>query len=125
MQVLAQKSSKKESKLDQNSNANLASKSADRHLASANRHFLNADWPKSSAWPGDPLIEIKPVFFRFLEIRTCSNSYLISFSLSILTSINRGKKIKIKGSSFLTFLFPLCYRCSSGFCFRNFFFVSK
>ena len=51
------------------------------HMASADRHFLNADWPKLSAQPGDFLIKIKSIFFNFLEIRMHSDSYLVSFSL--------------------------------------------
>ena len=53
------------------------------HMASADRHFPSADWPKLSAQPGDFLLKIKPLKKkkRFLEIRTRSNSYLISFSL--------------------------------------------
>ena len=86
---------KKESKLDQNSNASLAPKRACRHSWSADCHMASADWPKSSTWPGDPLLKIKPIFFRFLEIRTCVPICIWSLSayfLSIPTFINRGKK---------------------------------
>ena len=72
---------KKESKLDQNSNADLAPKRAIWHSWSVDQHMASANWPKCSTQPRNFLIEIKPIFFRFLEIRTCSNSYLISFSL--------------------------------------------
>ena len=65
---------KKKSKSNQNSNAGLAPKRA-------YQHFPSADWPKYVARLGDLLIEIKPIFFNFLEIKTHSNSYLISFSL--------------------------------------------
>ena len=96
--IPAQKSSKRESKLDQNSNVDLAPKRAIRHSWSAN-------WPKLLAWPEDPLIKIKPIFFDFLEIRTCSNSYLISLFLSILTSINRGNKLELRARWFLKYSF--------------------
>ena len=72
MQFLAKKSSKNESKSNKNSKAGLAPKRACRHFPSAN-------WPKCLARFGNLLIEIKPIFFEFLEIRTHSNSYLISF----------------------------------------------
>ena len=65
---------KNESKSDQNSNVGLAPKRACQHSWSA-------DWPKCSAQPENFLIEIKPIIFDFFEIRTHSNSYLISFSL--------------------------------------------
>ena len=91
--------------MDQNSNAYLApmravwhSWSADQLMASADRHFLNADWPKLSAQPGDFLIKIKPIFFNFLEIRTRFNSYMISFSIPIF--INRGNKLEIRALLF-------------------------
>ena len=63
---------RKESKLDQNSNADSTPKRAIWQSWSAN-------WPKLLAQPGDSLIEIKPIFNNFLEIRTRSNLYLISF----------------------------------------------
>ena len=81
MKFLAKKSSKNESNLDQNSNADLAPKRAIQHTESVDQHMASADWPKCLAQPVDPLIKTKPMFFDFLEIRTCSNSYLISFSL--------------------------------------------
>ena len=46
MQFLAQKSSKKESKMDQNSNTGPTPKKA-------NRYFSSADWHKLEAWPED------------------------------------------------------------------------
>ena len=64
-----------------------------QHMAGADRHFLSTNWPKFSARPGDFLIEIKLIFFDFLEIRMHSNLYLISFSIP--TSINRGNKSEI------------------------------
>ena len=86
--ISGQKSSKKESKSDQNSNASLAPKracwhswSVDQHMVSANRHIPSADWPKFSTRPVNVLIEIKPIFFDFLGIRMRSNSYMISFNL--------------------------------------------
>ena len=101
MQFPVQKSFKKESKLGQNSNADLTPKraiwhswSADWHMASADRYFPSVDWPKFSAKPRDFLIEIKPIFFNFLEIRMCSNSYMISFSIP--NSINRRNKSEIE-----------------------------
>ena len=113
MRFSAKKSSKIKSKLDLNSNASSAPKSAirhswsadqhmasvDRHSPSANQNLLSADWPKLVAQSGDPLIGIKPIFFEILEIRTHSNSYLISF-LSILTSINRGEKSELRALLF-------------------------
>ena len=92
MQFPAKKSSKRESKLNQNSNVDLAPKRAIQHSPSANWHFPNADWPKLLAQLKDLPIEIKPIFFNFLEIRTRSNSYLIIQLIfqSIPTSINRG-----------------------------------
>ena len=62
---MAKKILKKESKLDKNSNVDLAPirlswsvdwhmESADQHMASVDRHFQSTDWPKSSTWPEDP-----------------------------------------------------------------------
>ena len=88
----------------------LAPKRACQHFWSADQHFPSANWPKHSAWPRDPLIEIEPIVFDFLEIRTCSNSYPISFSL-LLKNPNlykqRKKKIIIRGYSLLTSILPL------------------
>ena len=70
---------KKESKLDQNSNTDLAPKRAIQHSWSADRHIKSADWPKLLARLRDSLIEIRPIFYDFLEIKTHSNLYLISF----------------------------------------------
>ena len=95
--------------------------SAARHMKSAHRHFSSADWPKSSTQPDDSWIEINLTLFDFLEIRTCSNSYLIIQLIfqSIPTSINRGVPLKIQhtfwpppspslsSSSFQIFQFPL------------------
>ena len=85
---------KRESKLGQNSNAGLAPKRACWHSWSA-------DWPKCSARPRNVLIEIKPIFFNFLEIRMCSNSYLISFSLFFkhptLYKLRGKKKSELRG----------------------------
>ena len=116
MQFLAQETSKKESKLDQNSNAGLAPKRAIWHSWGADRHFPSADWHKNLAWPEDSWIEISPIFFDFLEIMTRLNSYLIIQLIfrSFPTSINRGCLSKfstsnppLSGSSFLIFQFPL------------------
>ena len=73
-----------------NSNMGLAPKMAYWHSWSAN-------WPKCSTQPRNFLIVIKLIFFNFLEIRTRSNSYLThsAYFLSILTSINRGKRSKL------------------------------
>ena len=115
---------KKESKLDRNSNVGSTPKrairhswSANWHMKSANRHFSNADWPKSLAWLKDSWSEIKLTLFDFLEIRTRPNSYLIIqlIFLSIPTSINRGCLSKfntlfdliLSGSSLLIFQIPL------------------
>ena len=81
VQFLAKKSLKEESKSDKISNGDLAHKRVCRYSWSANKHMASADWPKCSARLGSHLIDIKPIFFDFLEIRTLSNSYLISFSL--------------------------------------------
>ena len=98
MQFPAQKSLKRESKLDQNSNTDLTPKKAIRHSWSV-------DWPKVVAWPEDPLIKRNLTFFDFLEIRMRSNSYLISLKHPNL--YKQSKQIKIKDSSLLTFQFPL------------------
>ena len=99
MQFPAQKSSKKESKLDQNSNAGLAPKRAiqhswcvDRHMKSVDRHMKSADWPKLLALLEDSRIEINLTLFNFLEIRMRPNSYMIIQLIfrSIPTFINRG-----------------------------------
>ena len=99
MQFPAKKSSKKESKLDQNSNASSAPKrairhswGADRHKKCADQHFSSANWHKLEAQPKDSFIEISPTLFNFLEMRTHPNSYLIIQLIfrSIPTSIIRG-----------------------------------
>ena len=85
---------KKESKLNWNWKRGLASKRANRHSWSADRHMASADWHLPCAnWPENPLIKIKPIYFKILGITTHSNSYLILFSLFFKhpTSINRGK----------------------------------
>ena len=82
---------KNESKLDQNSNTGLSPKRA-------YQHSWSADWPKFSAQPEDFLIQIKPIFFYFLEIMTRSNLYLVSFSIP--TSINRGNKSELEALLF-------------------------
>ena len=124
MQFPTKKPLKKESKLDQNLNVGSAPKraiwhswSADRHMKSADRQSLSADWPKLLARPLDSWIEINLTLFDFLEIRTRPNSYLIIqlIFLSIPTSINRGCLSKfntlfdliLSGSSFLIFQIPL------------------
>ena len=124
MQFPAQKSSKKESKLDQNSNAGLAPKraiqhswSVDRHMKSVDQHMKSADWPKLLAQLEDSRIEINLTLFNFLEIRMRPNSYMIIQLIfrSIPTFINRGCLSKfstlsdppLSGSSLLTFQFPL------------------
>ena len=95
MQFLAKKSLKKESISNHNWKGCLAPKkayrhswsvnrhmaSANRHMTSANRRFPSVDWPKCSVQPGILLIKIKPIFFELLEIKMCSNSYLILFNL--------------------------------------------
>ena len=111
------KSPKKESKLDQNSNAGLAPKRAIQHSWSVDRHMKSANWPKLLALLEDSWIEINLTPFSFLEIRTRSNSYMIIQLIfrSIPTSINRGCLSKfstlsnppLSGSSLLTFQFPL------------------
>ena len=103
--ILSSKILKKGVQIDQNSNASLAPKRAIRHswsvnqnMRSVNRHFPSVDWPKFAARAGDFLIKIKPIFFDFLEIRTHSNSYLISSSIP--TSINRGNKSELRAFLF-------------------------
>ena len=78
--------------MDQYSITDSAPKRAIQHSWSADRHSPSADWHKFEARPKDPLIEIKLIFFDFLEIRTRSNSYLIIQLIfqSIPTSINSG-----------------------------------
>ena len=110
MQFLAQETSKKEFKLDQNSNAGLAPKRAIWHSWGADRHFPSADWHKNLARPEDSWIEISPIFFDFLEIMTCLNLYLIIQLIfqSFPTSINRGCLSKFSTSdppSFWLFFF--------------------
>ena len=70
--------------------------------------LLDADWPKFLGRPKDSLIEIKPIFFNFFEIRTHSNSYLIIQLIfrSIPTSINRGNKSKVGVPLFWLFNSP-------------------
>ena len=85
MQVPAQKNSKKESKLDQNSNAGPAPKRPIWHSWSADRHKCGARL--EGFW-----FKINLTFYDFLEIRTCPSSYsdhLANFS-NIPASINRG-----------------------------------
>ena len=104
------KSSKNESKLDQ-------TQMRVWHPRVAIGHSWSAHWHKFEARLGDPLIKIRPIFFGFLEIRTCSNSYLIIQLIfrSIPTSINRGCLSKLStlsdpplsGSSLLNFQFHL------------------
>ena len=116
MQVSTQKNSKKEYKVDQNSNAGSTPKKAIRYSWSANRHFSSVDWHKFEAQPKDFWIEINLTFFDFLEIRTRPNLYLIIQLIfrSIPTSINRGCLSKfstifdpsLSGSSLLTFNSP-------------------
>ena len=91
MQFLAKKSSKKESKMDQNSNAGPTPKRAIRHSWSADRHFLSADWHKLKAWPRDSWIRIISTLFNFLEMRMHPNLYLTIQLIfrSIPTSINK------------------------------------
>ena len=60
--------SKKESKVDQNSNTGSAPKRAIRH-------FSSADWHKLEAKPEYTWIEINLTFFDFLEIRMRPSSY--------------------------------------------------
>ena len=48
------------------------------HMASADRHFPSADWPKFSAWPEDFLIEIKPIFFLLFRDK---NAFQFVFDL--------------------------------------------
>ena len=137
---MAKKSSKKESKMDQNSNAGPTPKRAIRHSWSADRHFLSADWHKLKAWPRDSWIRIISTLFNFLEMRMHPNSYLTIQLIfrSIPTSINRGCLSKfsrlfhafwpptppLSGTSLL-FFSPLCSRCSGGSRLRNFFSVSE
>ena len=85
MQVSTKKTSKNESKLDQNSNVGSAPKKAIWHSWSA-------DWHKLEARPEDFWIEISPNLFNFLEMRMCLNSYKIILLIfrSIPTSINKG-----------------------------------
>ena len=84
MQVPAQKTSKKKSKMDQNSNEELAPKRAIQHFSSAN-------WHKLGHRPEGTWIKMKPILFDFLEIRTLPNSYFdyLANFLNILASINR------------------------------------
>ena len=124
MQFLTQKSSKNESKLDQNSNVGSAPKrairhswGADRHKKCADQHFSSANWHKLEAQPKDSFIEISPTLFNFLEMRTHPNLYLIIQLIfrSIPTSINRGCLSKfsilfdlpLSGSFLLIFQIPL------------------
>ena len=117
MQFPAQKSSKKESKLDQNSNAGLAPKRAIQHSWSVDRHMKSADWPKLLAQLEDSRIEINLTLFNFLEIRMRPNSYMIIQLIfrSIPTFINRGCLSKfstlsdppLSSSSLLIFQIPL------------------
>ena len=85
MQVPTQKISKKESKMDQNSNTGPAPKRAIWH-------FWSADWHKLGPWPKGTWIKLKYILFDFLEIRMRPNLYsnhLAKF-LNTPTSINRG-----------------------------------
>ena len=65
MQFLSKKSSKKESKMDLNSNVGLAPKRAIRHSWNADWHMKSANRHKIEAWPEDFLIEISPTLFDF------------------------------------------------------------
>ena len=94
---LAKKSSKNESKLEQNSIAGLAPKRAIQHSWSAN-------WPKFVARPKDSLIEIMSIFFSFLELRMHSNSYMILFNIP--TTINRENKSELRALLFWLFNSP-------------------
>ena len=75
--IPAKKNSKKESKVDQNSNVGLTNKraiwqswNADRYYSSADWYFSSADRHKFETRPEDFWIEINLTFFDFLEIRT-------------------------------------------------------
>ena len=74
------KTSKKESKVDQNSNMSPAPKMSIQHSWSAN-------WHKLKVWPKDYWIEINLTLFVFLEIRTRPNLYLIT---QLIFQSNRG-----------------------------------
>ena len=92
MQVSAKKTSKSESKMDQNSNTGPAPKRAIKHLWSVDKHFPSADWHKFEPRPEGTWIEIKHILLYFLEIRTRPSSCLdhLAIHLNILASINRG-----------------------------------
>ena len=66
MQFSAKKSSKKESKSNQNWKGGSAPKKAYQHSWSADRHFPNANWPKCSARPGALLNKIRYELERVL-----------------------------------------------------------
>ena len=113
-EVPAQKTSKKESKVDYNSNTGPAPKKAIWHSWSTN-------WHKCRPQPQGTWIEINLILFDFLEIRTCLSSYFdhsTNFS-NIPTSINRGLEDASQNSThffmlsdppslwlFSSFLFP-------------------
>ena len=112
MQFSAKKSSKNGSKSNQNWKGCSAPKkayrhswSADRDMASADRHFPSVDWPKYLARSRNLLIKKKPIFFEFLEISTRSNSYMILFSLFFM----HPKLYKLGGDlpTFSTLFWPL------------------
>ena len=69
------------------------------HMKSFDRHFPSADWPKLLARLEDSLIEIRLIFYDFLEIRLCSNFYLISF-FKHPNNINRGNKSELRALLF-------------------------
>ena len=111
VQFLTSKIPKKESKLNQNWKRGSARERANHTLGVpiSTRHFPSADWHNFEAQPGNALINLKHIYFKFFEIRTQPNSYLIPFSLFFKhqTSINRGKKSEIGAFLFLTSLLPL------------------
>ena len=75
MQVLAQKISKMESKIDYNSKVGLTPKSTIQH-------FWSAEWHTFGSQPEGIGIRLKHILFDFLAIRTCPSS-------NLLGSINR------------------------------------
>ena len=130
MQVPTKKTSKKDSKTDQNSNTRLSPKRAIRQ-------FWSADWHKFGPRPKGTWIKLKHILSHFLEIRTRPSSYfdhLANFS-NISASINKGWLSKFRTLFhtlglpsfwlFSSFIFSLTLRSSGGSNLKIFIFVSK